>query len=61
MRGFEPALPRLQEAHRLMWEVREVCGDDAMRQSLAVSMDANQDAQARVNAIAREAREVHRG
>jgi hypothetical protein len=58
MSTFEPALPKLAAARRLMWEVREVCADDEMSELLTEALEANADAQRRLRAIEREAREA---
>ena len=60
MDPFERALPRLQRAHRLMYEVAVVCADDEMISSLREAMVSNRDAQARLRAIELRVRDVRR-
>jgi hypothetical protein len=55
---YDEASPRLRQAHRLMFEVAQVCGDEYMADCLVEAMEANRDAQLRLTSIERRAREV---
>jgi hypothetical protein len=56
--AHERALPRLEKAHHLMWEVREKCNDESMREYLLDAMRALRKSQRRLKNIESEARRV---
>ena len=55
---LEPALPKLKEAHHLMWQVREVCDDETMRKALGKALRHNRAAQRVMNDIQKEVRDA---
>lgn len=48
---LEPAMPKLQQAHRLLHEVREACHDETMEEQLGMALVATSDAQDRLRVI----------
>lgn len=58
MELLEPALPKLKEAHHLMWQVRQVCNDPVMHKALGKALRHNRVAQRKMSDIKKEVRDA---